>query len=71
MVAEFYGVIHAMMFDLNVIIPWFVLHLLLGLMFCECFVIDDSYLNYCGKIRFKVTRIFREGNACVDKLTNL
>jgi len=29
------------MFDLNMILPWFVLHLLLGLMFRECFVIDE------------------------------
>ena len=28
-------------------------------------------LNYFGKIRFRVTHIFRQGNACVDKLTNL
>jgi len=50
MVAEFYGVIHAMeeakrcgllMYDLNVILPWFVLRLLLGLMFRGCFVIDE------------------------------
>ena len=44
MVAEFYGVIHAMeeaqkMRFTNVILPWFVLRLLLGLMFCGCFVI--------------------------------
>jgi len=29
-----------LMYDLNVILPWFVLHLLLGLMFRGCFVID-------------------------------
>ena len=28
-------------------------------------------LNYCEKIRFRVIHIFREGNACVDKLANL
>jgi len=28
-------------------------------------------LNYCGKIRFTVTRSFCEGNACADKLANL
>jgi len=27
--------------------------------------------NYCGKIRFRVTHIFREGNVCLDKLANL
>ena len=31
----------------------------------------NTYLNYCGKIRFRVSHIFREGNACADKLTNL
>ena len=31
----------------------------------------NTCLNYCGEIRFRVTHIFREGNACVDKLTNL
>jgi len=31
----------------------------------------NTCLNYCGKIRFRVTHIFREGNACADKLTNL
>ena len=28
-------------------------------------------LNYCEKIRFRVTHIFHEGNACADKLVNL
>jgi len=28
-------------------------------------------LNYYGKIRFRVTHIFREGNVCADKLANL
>jgi len=28
------------MYGLNVILPWFVMHLLLGLMFRGCFVID-------------------------------
>ena len=31
----------------------------------------NACLNYCGKIRFTVTHIFREGNACADKLANL
>jgi len=48
-VVEFYGVIHVMeelkrwsllMSGLNVILPWFLLRLLLGLMFRGCFVID-------------------------------
>ena len=29
------------MYGLNVILPWFVLHLLLELMYRGCFVIDD------------------------------
>jgi len=51
MVVEFYGVIHAMeeaqkieltnVYDLNVILSWFVLHLLLGLMFHGCFLNND------------------------------
>jgi len=55
----------------NVTLPWFVLRLLLGKMFLGCFIIDGIRLNYCGKIIFKVTHIFSEGNACPDKLTNL
>ena len=31
----------------------------------------NTCLNYYGKIRFWVTYIFREGNACADKLANL
>ena len=31
----------------------------------------NTCLNYCGKIRFMVTHIFREGNAWADKLVNL
>ena len=31
----------------------------------------NTCLNNCGKIRFMVTHIFREGNACADKLANL
>jgi len=31
----------------------------------------NTCLNYCGKIKFRVTHIFHEGNVCVDKLTNL
>jgi len=60
------------MSGLNVILPWFMLCLLLGLMFCGCFVIDKILvLIYCGKIKFRVTHIFRERNVCADKLTNL
>jgi len=31
----------------------------------------NTCLDYCGKIRFKISHIFREGNACVDKFSNL
>jgi len=31
----------------------------------------NTCLIYCGKIRFRVTHIFREGKACADKLANL
>ena len=31
----------------------------------------NTCLNYCGKIRFRVTHIFCERNACDDKLANL
>ena len=31
----------------------------------------NACVNYCGEIRFTVTHIFREGNACADKLANL
>ena len=28
-------------------------------------------LNYCDKMKFRFTHIFREGNVCTDKLSNL
>jgi len=31
----------------------------------------NTCLNYCEKIRFRVTHIFREGNVCANKLANL
>jgi len=31
----------------------------------------STCLNYCRKIRFRVTHIFCEGNVCADKLANL
>jgi len=31
----------------------------------------NTCLNYCGKIRFRVSHIFREGSVCADKLANL
>ena len=50
MVAELYGVIHVIeealkiMSDLNVILLSFVLNLLLQLMLCGCFVIDEIFV---------------------------
>jgi len=58
-----------LMSGLNVVLPWVVLRLLLGLIFRGCFVIDEILVF--GKIRFRVTHIFRERNACADKLANL
>jgi len=61
-----------LVYDLNVILPWFVLHLLLGLMFLGFFIIGgNTCLDYCGKIRFRISHIFHEGNACADQLANL
>ena len=31
----------------------------------------NTCLNYCGNIRFWVTHIFRERNACADKFATL
>jgi len=81
MVVEFYEVIHAMeeaqkigftnvwlecdfalvctAFTARINVSW-MLHNLLNI----C-------LNYCGKIRFRITHIFREGNVYADKLANL
>jgi len=60
------------MFGWNVIMIWFMLRLQLGLMSLGCFVIDEILaLITVGKIRFKVTHFFREGNVCGDKLANL
>jgi len=81
MVAEFYGVIHAMeeaqrlgltnvwlecdsalvcaAFTSKVNVPWMLRNQW------------NSYLNYCEKIRFRVTHIFRKGNVYADNLANL
>jgi len=81
LVAEFYGVIHAMeeaqkmgltnvwlecdsalvcaAFTVRTTVPWMLQN---GWNTC---------LNFCGTIRFRVTHIFHEGNACADKLANL
>jgi len=79
LVAEFYGVIHAMektqkmrltnvwlecdsvcaAFTSRTNVPWMLRNRW------------NTCLNYCGTIKFRVTHIFREGNACADKLANL
>jgi len=81
MVAEFYGVIHVMeeaqkMGFTNVwlecisalICVAFTARNKVSWMFCNWW---NSCLNYCGKIRFRVTHIFHEENVCADKLVNL
>ena len=81
MVVEFYGVIHAIeeaqkmgltnvqlecdsalvfvVFTTRTNVPWMLRNRW------------NTCLNYYGKISFMVTHIFREGNACTDKLANL
>jgi len=81
LVVEFYGVIHVMeeaqKMDLTNV--WLQCD---STLVCVAFTARTKFpwmfrnrwntcLNYCGKIRFKVTHIFREGNVCADKLTNL
>ena len=71
MVTKFYGIIHAMeeaqktsllMYGLNVILPWFVLHLLLELMLCGCFVIDGILvLIIVGKSGLELLIFFVKG----------
>jgi len=71
MVAEFYGLIYVwrklkrwglLMYDLNMILPWFMLHLLLGLMFHGCFIIDGILvLITVGKIGLGLLVFFVKG----------
>jgi len=81
MVVEFYGVIHAMqeVQKMGLINVWLECDSVLvcvaltartnvSWILCNRW---NTCLNYCGKIRFMVTHIFREGNVCVDKLANL
>ena len=58
-----------LIYDLNVILSWFVLHLHLELICLGCFIIGGTPVLI--KIRFRVSHIFREGNICDDKLANL
>ena len=60
-----------LMYGLNVILPWFVLCLMLGLMFCGCFVIAGILVLITVEKSSLGLLIFREGNACADKLANL
>ena len=81
MVAEFYEVIYVMeetqkMELINVglecdsalFCPAFTARINVSLMLRNWW---NTCLNYGGKIKVRVTHIFREGDACVDKLTNL
>jgi len=81
MVDEFYGVIHAMEKAQKIGLTKVWLECDFTLV-CVAFTVRtnspwmlrnqwNTCLNYCGKIRFKVTHIFREGNVCADKLANL
>jgi len=70
--AEFYGDIHAMeeAQKMGLTNVWLECDYALV---CATFTSRKNVtcLNYCGKIRFRVTHIFREGNMCADKLANL
>jgi len=79
MVAEFYGVIHAMEEAEKMTLTNVWLECDFALV-CVAFTARTNVMwmlhyrwntcfNYCGRIKF--THIFREGNVCVDKLTNL
>ena len=81
LIAEFYGVIHAMKEaqKMGLINVWLECDYALV---CAAFTVRtnvtwmlqnrwNTCLNFCGTIRFRVTHIFREGNACADKLANL
>ena len=76
LVAEFYGVIYALeeAQKLGLTNVWLECH---SALVCAAFIVRknvsrwNTCLNYYEKIRFMVTRIFREENACADKLTNL
>jgi len=81
MVVEFHEVIHAMEeaqkigltnvcleCDFALVCVAFTARINVPRMLCNRW---NTCLNYCGKIKFRVTHIFREGNVCADKLTNL
>jgi len=81
LVAEFYGVIHAMeeAQKIGLTNVWFECD---SALVCVVFTARTNFpwmlwngwntcLNYCGKIRFRVTHIFREKTTCIDKLANL
>jgi len=82
LVAEFYGVIHAMeeAQKMGLTSVWLECD---SALVCDAFTARtnaswmfrrnrrNTCLNFCGTIRFRVTHIFREGNVCADKLVNL
>jgi len=51
--------------NLNVILPWFVLHLLLGLMFHGCFIIDEIFVLITMRKSGLVLLIFFMKGMCV------
>ena len=80
LVAEFYGVIHAMeeAQKMGLTNVWLECD---SALVCAAFTARtnvhwfrnrwNTCLKYYEKIRFRVTHIFREGNVCANKLTNL
>jgi len=54
-----------------VILLWFVLHLLIGVIYCACFVIDDILVLITVAKSGLYLLIFREEDVYTDKLTNL
>jgi len=78
--AEFYGIIYAseeaqnmrltsvwLECDSTLVRAVFIARTNVTWMLCNRW---NTCLTYCGKIRFRVTHIFRKGNACADKLAN-
>ena len=81
LVAEFFGVLHAMeeAQKMGLTNVWLECD---SVLVCAAFTARtnvpwmlrnrwNTSLNFCRTIRFRVTHIFREGNACANKLANL
>jgi len=78
-VAEFYGIIHVMEETQKITNVWFECN---SALVCAAFTAMtnvpwmlrnrwNTCLNYCGKIKFRITHIFHKENACADKFANL